>query len=549
MQIIYIILLKLIHSYNSNVLALNKDVDLWLSVNREATTCFGDRILNNPNFNVNAYELNIYNAVKREGFYEGYGKGWPGRYQCPGLEIVPYGCWFTHANNYDLDSVKYVNLGSNVLINDDGEIYKALKLDSSQYEVCVDKHWCEQALKLGFTSIYRYNYQHEVIVCHGGCANVSFNSSCPPTELRQNFRANKICDCGGAKNQTCELANEFLSCNNGSMNNVIKTPKLTKQSIITDRCVIEDLSIPSKIKEYNHLNMTFIITSNIILNFFHSHSNRSFHHYITKFSDSFENQLHGRATMIIDYEKNGNLQIYGYEKINQLNYHNEKNLSLVDNILMMQNRLQLVGLNSFNKKYHEYSIQYDDFFNHDFFISGRFVENRKEITKHTKFYTNIDGFKYSTLFRVNEFMIGLVMVEYKLLQEMIFDWYDFIDWIHKEVKCLKKQGADIVMLLCDLRIENAMKVLNEIPSDIDFILSVYDHEESSRNNNMKQLYDLCNQHCQYNNTLDKIIMIKPTLNTTNIVAALLTIHAYNDNLINSRLSFSALTTYLNISVE
>ena len=210
-------------------------------------------------------------------------------------------------------------------------------------------------------------------------------------------------------------------------------------------------------------------------------------------------------------------------------------------MLLKQNRLQIVGLNSLNLKHYEYSIQFDDFFNQVDDIANRNGPKRTRKSNHTKLYTNIEGFRYASSFRVRDnIMIGVITVEHRLLEESIFDWHDLIEWIEKETKCLQKLGAKIVLLLTDLVRRSAMKVLRAIPFGIDLILSVHDDGEDED-------YELCNLHCDYRSVEDRIVIIKPSNHQSAVsTAAFIKIHAFNLTA-PDRLSYTA-TLVQNISL-
>ena len=461
------------------------------------------------------------NEFKQLGYYEGYSLGWPG-YE---LNIVdrphaPYGCWFVLRSNYLIDSVQYINPGKNPLISSNADIYLALQLNNRgncldrKGDGCYDKYWCHQALKLGYTGIVRHSYYNiEVIICNGGCGTVKFNGSCPPIELRQGFRASDLCDCGGTSNQSvCDSGKgaDFVYCKGGNVN-VLKIPPLTKLGISTDKCIWDDLNILSNTTACHDLNLTIVFTSNMIMNYFKS--NYSIDHFTNNWVEAFERE-HSNVSVILNFEQHANLQIYGYDRADQMSYLSHKNTSITDEVLLKQNRLQIVGLYSFYWKHYEYSTQFDDFF----YQTGYNLLKKKKAWKsnYTKLYTNIVGFKYASSFRVRD-----TMIEYRLVKEAIFDWHDLIGWIDKETKCLQKVGAKIVILLTDLGVRSAMKLLRAIPVGIDLILSIHDDGEDDD-------YELCNLHCDYSSVEDRIVIIKPTIHhDQDITAAFIAIQAYN----------------------
>jgi len=522
------------------------DVDLWIPAIRRSSTCMGNYIFGKSS---NAKKLGeaLMNEFLKFGYYEGYSLGLPGmelnRIDRP---LVPYGCWFQPRTAYQQTLVQYINIGSNPLISHDAAIYTALQLDNmggclEREGVCRDKYWSYQALKLGYTAIIRHFFTViEVVVCTGGCGTVKFNGSCPPIELRQGYRASELCDCGGASNKSAfdcpSQGFDFVSCKGGNVN-VLKIPLLTKLSISTDKCILEDLSMTSNAIERHDLNLTIVLASNMIMDFFRS--NHEIHHYFNSWVEALERE-HSNVSVILNFEQHANLQMYGYDRVDQLSHPSHRSISIIDEVLLKQSRLQIVGMNSFNMKLYKYSIQFDDFFNLADDIANKKGPKMTRKSNHTKLYTNIEGFRYASSFRVRDIMIGVITVEYRLLEESIFDWYDLIEWIEKETKCLQKLGSKIVLLLTDLKRRSAMKVLRAISFGIDLILSIHDDGEDDD-------YKLCNLHCDYRSVEDRIVIIKPfNHQSAEFTAAFINIHAFNLTASN-RLSYTA-TQVRNISL-
>jgi hypothetical protein len=420
----------------------------------------GDYMLVKNPITRNVHGKATTNEFLKFGYYEGYSLGWPGRNRME-RSPVPYGCWF-ETRTYSQNLVQYVNIGSNPLIGleasiasgHENTIHTALQLTNlgcySEYGgvFCGDKYWCYQALKLGYTGIIRHYFSAiEMVVCTGGCGTVKFNGSCPPIELRQGYRASELCDCGGASNKSAfdcpSQGFDFVSCKGGNVN-VLKIPLLTKLSISTDKCILEDLSMTSNAIERHDLNLTIVLASNMIMDFFRS--NHEIHHYFNSWVEALERE-HSNVSVILNFEQHANLQMYGYDRVDQLSHPSHRSISIIDEVLLKQSRLQIVGMNSFNMKLYKYSIQFDDFFNLADDIANKKGPKMTRKSNHTKLYTNIEGFRYASSFRVRDIMIGVITVEYRLLEESIFDWYDLIEWIEKETKCLQKLGSKIVLLL------------------------------------------------------------------------------------------------------
>ena len=168
-------------------------IDLWSPVIRFSTTCWVKDFLSHDNART-IWGVEFYEDLIRHGYYEGYGRSYPGREVNKNL-FAPYGCWFTPSLSFW--SNMYINLGSNPLIAQDQHLYHILDLYGNNCmsdeidNTCLDKYWCREAVKRGYSSIIRHWYGViEVITCIGGCATVSYNGSCPPTEIRKNYRAN-----------------------------------------------------------------------------------------------------------------------------------------------------------------------------------------------------------------------------------------------------------------------------------------------------------------------------------------------------------------------
>jgi hypothetical protein len=121
--------------------------------------------------------------------------GFPGYYSHSetNRNLVPYGCWFRSSTETGI----YINLGSNVLIEDRGRLYNLLKTPDT-----TDTYFCSKALQQGYTSIVTNNpyasknFGSETIICYGGCSTVRFNTTCPPgIELRKGYHAVDKCNC------------------------------------------------------------------------------------------------------------------------------------------------------------------------------------------------------------------------------------------------------------------------------------------------------------------------------------------------------------------
>ena len=88
----------------------------------------------------NKHMPNLANNLIKDGFYEGLSKGFPGFYSPFEVNrpLVPYGCW--HRQRHDTGI--FVNLGSNVLVEERFELYKLLNTPDM-----TDTYFCTKALQ------------------------------------------------------------------------------------------------------------------------------------------------------------------------------------------------------------------------------------------------------------------------------------------------------------------------------------------------------------------------------------------------------------------
>jgi hypothetical protein len=160
---------------------------------------------------------NYIKNVLRDGIYEGRSLGFPGAYSHSEMNrsLVPYGCWFRKSTETGI----YINLGSNILIEDRGLLFDLLKTPDR-----TDTYFCSKALQQGYTSIVTNNPSlvldlgSETIICYGGCSTVSFNTSCPPgIKLQKGYHAIDTCNCSDSI--------DTLNCDERIKNNVMRQPE------------------------------------------------------------------------------------------------------------------------------------------------------------------------------------------------------------------------------------------------------------------------------------------------------------------------------------
>jgi hypothetical protein len=183
--------------YTSHHNDANDDIDIYIQAVRYSTGALSRNLIsrNFSNFKL-PNTSNYIENILRDGHYEGRSLGWPGFYShSENVPLVPYGCWFRRSTETGI----YINLGSNILIEDRRQLYNLLKIPDT-----TDTYFCSKALQQGYTSIVTnlpnerglLDLGTETIICYGGCSTVRFNTTCPPgIELRKGYHAFDTCNC------------------------------------------------------------------------------------------------------------------------------------------------------------------------------------------------------------------------------------------------------------------------------------------------------------------------------------------------------------------
>jgi len=269
-----------------------------------------------------------------------------------------------------------------------------------------------------------------------------------------------------------------------------------------------------------HLNLTIAFTSNVIKNLFQPTGN------VDTQADYLINALrsvHSNVSLVLNMEELGDLQIYGHGP--------SGTPRIVDDVLLRQSKLHVVGLNRFDRGYYDYSIRFSDEFDqfYDIHNYSRDIPQRDRRRGYVKFYTNANGFKYATVVRTEEVTIGIIAVESQLIKQDVLDYDHLVLWIEKEVHCLQQLGAKVIVLLSDTNMELSRDLMRSVPVGIDFILSVNEDATAST---------ACNYHCSYHSKNDRVLMTKPSSNSGYLNIGLVQVFSV-DLSIPSKLHFTA----------
>ena len=245
--------------YTSHHNGANDDIDIYLQAVRGSTGAWARGLIsrNFSNFKM-PNTSNYIENILRDGSYEGRSLGWPGAYShSENIPLVPYGCWFRRSTETGI----YINLGSNILIEDRVQLHNLLKTPDT-----TDTYFCSKALQQGYTSIVTNNpyasidFGSETIICYGGCSTVRFNTTCPPgIELRKGYHAFDTCNCS-------ELI-DTLNCDRKYNNHDMRQHK---NEITLDKniCILDSEAIvyPTRALYTNvDLMINIYITTNLLI--------------------------------------------------------------------------------------------------------------------------------------------------------------------------------------------------------------------------------------------------------------------------------------------
>ena len=240
----------------------NDDIDIYMQATRRANRAM-TRYMISHNFSTDTkLSQNYIKNVLRDGIYEGRSLGFPGAYSHSEMNrsLVPYGCWFRKSTETGI----YINLGSNILIEDRGLLFDLLKTPDR-----TDTYFCSKALQQGYTSIVTNNPSlvldlgSETIICYGGCSTVSFNTSCPPgIKLQKGYHAIDTCNCSDSI--------DTLNCDERIKNNVMRQPEKEILTLLDKNvCILdtEAMVYPTRALYTNiDLMINIYITIDLIIN-------------------------------------------------------------------------------------------------------------------------------------------------------------------------------------------------------------------------------------------------------------------------------------------
>ena len=369
--------------------------------------------------------------VLRDGLYEGLSKGYPGNYRFNDTNVsyVPYGCWHVATQNGI-----YINLGSSIFVEDRHELFNRWNLTS-------DKMFCTSALSRNFSSIVT-NHQpeytrnkylgSETVVCYGGCGTVRFNATCPPgIDMYKGYHASDLCNCSDSiKDLNCE--------NKTNIAEIIKF----NTTVNNNKCIIETIDLTNdEIKAANSrkFNLNIYFLQDLI-----QHTNNvsagNGKHILSKLKS-----LVGAINSNIDLPNILLLNIeHKFEKIN----HN-KLFSLSYN-----------GEIEWQKNYDIKSLLYPMGNSKSYYFLGY---NSSPLYQTTS----------RKIITVNGVYIGIITIMIELHHNKFKSKDELVQWLIEDVRCLKKLGAYLIILMGKIvDYSTSQELMHILHHHVDLIIGI-----------------------------------------------------------------------------
>ena len=374
------------------------------------------RYLISRNFSVpnTSFPSNYIENILRDGSYEGLSFGFPGAYSHSekNRPMVPYGCWCRKSTETGI----YINLGSNVLIEERRQLFDLLKTPDR-----TDTYFCSKALQRGYTSIVTNNPPYpmtlelgsETIVCYGGCGTVRFNTTCPPgIKLQKGYHAIDQCNCSDTVGA--------LNCDGRTTNHVMRQPE---NEITLDKnvCILDTDAFvyPTRALYTNvDLMINIYITIDLIINT--TSDNHVYHHNISideiisgmKINDDASN------TLLLNLQS---IFLEATEEKSSLSLRKANNASV-----------------------QVYTTSLDDH-----------ISNRKMIAINNTYIGVITSFKH-TIYSAHH------------------------RWLLDDARCLKKLGAYLIILVGDFNYKVAEALMSRMHEYVDVIIGAHDDGDDSK---------------------------------------------------------------------
>ena len=330
---------------------------------------------------------------------------------------------------------------------------------------------------------------YQLIHCTNGCAVTSFNTTCPPglcglhvtstacvcfmhdgpmydgsidVELRGGYRASEECGCSDANS----ALNCDLSVRSGSQpsDGVSKHNSVTRHSISTNKCIYEPPKmIDIKPTSISAFNISIVFTVGLL------RDSRAF----LDVSSSIGSVLGMDNTLLLNWETLPHLEFFGHYSENvKVGSHHAHHQNVDLDMLSNASAIRLVG-------------RMDD------------ADSKGIIDSLLPFYTNVPGFINPALVNITGVLVGVITYDDRLVitGELYWfitpltcltllhhattavtgqlTWTELCHWIVEESKCLRKRGADVVVLLGHAQIDTNTLIYKRTKDYVNVVLGVH----------------------------------------------------------------------------
>lgn len=473
-----------ISSRNTNFsLKISTDInlDVWMSVMRVGTKYLRGvtAAATSPKY------------IRFKGWYEGYAAGIPVDDIRINATKTTYGCW-----HRAFPSNIYVNIKRALFlpVKDHAKYFFSKHLNKSMVDLGLiswfDKYYCKAALELGYQTIIinqpmkgvvKVMDNYEVAVCDGGCSTVTFNTTCAPIDYQHlNHEDNTFHACN------CNDSYGSLNCNNDLYPDNY-SPKYEKekfniqyqsnkihslQSIYNiHRCIMNFEYIRYKMNKMNqseydkdHVDDLIILVSTNIVNY----PSIEYHEKLSSYTKAL-NGNNNRTALLLNFETD-NYDYFGYNMKDLDHRHH-------------------------TYKYHEmnYPLSFKQALNHSHYYHmirnwispwDELVQgNSNHSSSRVLLYSNIGFIENARIFQVNSVLVAVIMYDTRLTipSRNIISSDQLLQWIHFKALCLRKLGADVIVVMGNGDYVYSNKIIAQNSNLITTVLGTDSSSSSSSN--------------------------------------------------------------------
>ena len=442
-------------------LSVDINLDVWISVMRVGTKWLRG-------------SASLVRFNQFQGWYEGYSAGVPVDDLRINTTKTTYGCW-----HRAFPSNIYVNVKRSLFIpvKDYAKDYFSKHLHKSIDELGLiswfDKYYCKAALELGYhTLIFNLPIKdkvmdnYEVVVCDGRCSTVTFNTTCAPIEYQHLNHTDNIfrsCNCNDSyKSLNCNndiypdhsyfRRHEIAKFNQQYQNNKIH-PVSSMYTI--HRCIMNFEYIRykmNKLRLAHHRNghdyqndddLTIIFTTNII-NYPSIEYHEKLSLYIKASNGSGKSNSNSNRTVLL------------------LNFETDNHEYFSNNMRDLENLHRLYKYHEINypisfKQALKFNHSHNNYYYHliknwispwDELLPAKSSSSSSGLST-VLLYSNIDVVENAKIFLVNAVLVAIIMYDTHISAppRNILSTDRLLQWIHFKAKCLRKLGADVIVVM------------------------------------------------------------------------------------------------------